>query len=73
MKEAGFRLVDDVTKLNTSLINRLVTHENIDSAWFSMGVSMGKPRRAGGISSGYTAILEGLSAAMVQPQRTLRR
>lgn len=42
MKEAGFRLVEDVTKLNTSLINRLVTHENIDSAWFFNGSVYGK-------------------------------
>ena len=34
MKTAGFRLVDDVTKLNTNLINRVSLHENIDSAWF---------------------------------------
>ena len=34
MKTAGFRLVDDVTKLNTELINKVALHENIDSAWF---------------------------------------
>ena len=30
MKEAGFRLVDDVTKLNTGLIGRLLIHPKID-------------------------------------------
>ena len=34
MKTAVFRLVDDVTKLNTDLNNRVSLHENIDSAWF---------------------------------------
>ena len=37
MKRAGYRLVDDVTKQNTSLINRLMLHENIDSAWYFNG------------------------------------
>ena len=42
MKTAGFRLVDDVTKLNTDLINRVSLHENIDSAWFFNGSVYGK-------------------------------
>ena len=42
MKEAGYRLVDDVTKLNTELINRLTMHEHIASAWFFNGSVYGK-------------------------------
>ena len=42
MKTAGFRLVDDVTKLNTELINKVTQHENIDSAWFFNGSVFGK-------------------------------
>ena len=42
MKAAGFRLVDDVTKMNTELINRLSLHENIDSAWYFNGSVFGK-------------------------------
>ena len=34
LKRAGYRLVDDVTKQNTSLINRLMLHEKIDRAWY---------------------------------------
>ena len=34
MKRAGYRLVDDVTKQNTSLINRLMLQEKIDGAWY---------------------------------------
>ena len=37
MNEAGFRLVDDVTKLNTELINCLSMHKDISSAWFFNG------------------------------------
>ena len=33
-KAAGFRLVDDVTKLSTGLIERLLIHPKIDSAWY---------------------------------------
>ena len=42
MKEAGFRLVDDVTKLNTELINRLTMHKDISSVWFFNGSVFGK-------------------------------
>ena len=37
MKLAGYRLVDDVTKHNTKLINRLNLHKDIDSAWYFNG------------------------------------
>ena len=36
MKGARFRLVDDVTKLNTDLTGRLLIHPKIDSAWYLM-------------------------------------
>lgn len=42
MKETGYKLVDDVTKLNTGLISRLMLHTNIDSAWFFNGAIYGK-------------------------------
>lgn len=42
MKELGYRLVDDVTKLNTELIGRLSHHEHISSAWFFNGNIYGK-------------------------------
>ena len=42
MKNAGFRIADDVTRLNTSLINRLNGHEKIDSAWFFNGSVYGR-------------------------------
>ena len=42
MKNAGYRLVDDVTKLNTELINKVAAHENIGSAWFFNGSVFGK-------------------------------
>ena len=32
MKKFGFRLIDDVTKLNTKLINRVIMHKDISSA-----------------------------------------
>lgn len=37
MKQSGYRLVDDVTKQNTMLINRLNLHKDIDSAWYFNG------------------------------------
>lgn len=37
MKAAGHRLVDDVTQLNTGLINRLNNHQDIDKAWYFNG------------------------------------
>ena len=42
MKAAGYRLVDDVTKLNTGLIGRLMKHTRIDSAWYFNGAVYGK-------------------------------
>ena len=42
MKDAGFRLVDDVTKLNTGLIGRLMKHAKIESAWYFNGAVYGK-------------------------------
>jgi hypothetical protein len=37
MKEKGHKLVDDVTRLNQGLINRLMQHHNIESAWYFNG------------------------------------
>lgn len=37
MKQSGYRLVDDVTKQNMMLINRLNLHKDIDSAWYFNG------------------------------------
>ena len=37
MKAAGNRLVDDITMLNSGLINRLNVHPDISSAWFFNG------------------------------------
>ncbi|KAH3725003.1 hypothetical protein DPMN_050831 [Dreissena polymorpha] len=42
MKSKGYRLVDDVTKPNQGLINRLLLHPNIDSAWYFNGAVYGK-------------------------------
>ena len=42
MKEAGHRLVDDVTKLNTVLISKLNDHATIESAWYFNGSVYGK-------------------------------
>ena len=42
MKDAGHRLVDDVTKLNTGLIGRLMKHSRIESAWYFNGAVYGK-------------------------------
>ena len=42
MKDAGHRLVDDVTKLNTGLIGRLTKHSRIESAWYFNGAVYGK-------------------------------
>ena len=42
MKHGGYRLVDDVTKENTKLINRLNLHKDIDSAWYFNGRVYGK-------------------------------
>ncbi|KAH3885692.1 hypothetical protein DPMN_009688 [Dreissena polymorpha] len=37
MKNGGLRLVDDVTKPNQGLINRLLLHPDISSAWYFNG------------------------------------
>ena len=37
MRTAGYRIADDVTKLNTGLISRLSDNENINSAWYFNG------------------------------------
>lgn len=42
LKSVGHRLVDDVTKLNTSLITRLDEHSHIQSAWYFNGSIYGK-------------------------------
>ena len=42
MKVAVHRLVDDVTKLNTGLIGRLMKHARIDSASYFNGAVNGK-------------------------------
>ena len=42
MKAAGFKLVDDVTKLNSGLIGRLLQHNRIESAWYFNGAVYGK-------------------------------
>ncbi|KAH3861213.1 hypothetical protein DPMN_024140 [Dreissena polymorpha] len=34
MKAAGHRLVDDVTALNSALMNRLSLHPAIETTWF---------------------------------------
>lgn len=44
-KTAGHRVTDDVTRLNTGLINRLFEHEQIDSAWFFNGSVFGFTHR----------------------------
>ena len=47
MKDAKHRLVDDVTKLNTSLITRLMEHDKIEAAWFFNGYIYGKTNTNG--------------------------
>ncbi|KAH3829148.1 hypothetical protein DPMN_131137 [Dreissena polymorpha] len=37
MKNGGYKLVDDVTKPNQGLINRLHLHPDIESAWYFNG------------------------------------
>lgn len=44
MKTAGHRMVDDVTKMNTGLISRLLLHERIESAWYFNGAVYGRTR-----------------------------
>jgi seryl-tRNA synthetase len=40
----GIRLVEDVTKMNTKLINKLSRHQEIDSAWYFNGFVHGKTK-----------------------------
>lgn len=40
----GIRLVEDVTKMNTELINKLFRHQEIDSAWYFNGFVYGKTK-----------------------------
>ena len=47
MKFGGYRLVDDVTKENTKLINRLMEHKDIDSAWYFNGSVFNKAKEGG--------------------------
>ena len=42
MKSAGHRLVDDVTKLNSLLIHRLLEHSSIEQAWYYNGAVYGQ-------------------------------
>ena len=55
MKDAGHRLVDDVTKLNTGLIGRLTKHSRISLHGILMGRYMAKPREGSDISLKCTA------------------
>ncbi|MES9881224.1 MAG: hypothetical protein ABW185_10125 [Sedimenticola sp.] len=41
-KTSGNRLVDDVTKLNSELISRLLAHNRIEQAWYYNGAVYGK-------------------------------
>lgn len=45
LKQAGHKLVDDVTKLNAGLINRLYQNEAIESAWFFNGAVFAQTHR----------------------------
>jgi len=40
----GIRLVEDVTRMNTELINKLLRHQEIDSAWYFNGFVYGKTK-----------------------------
>ena len=42
MKSAGHPFVDDVTKLNSLLIHRLLEHSSIEQAWYYNGAVYGK-------------------------------
>ena len=44
MRTAGYRIADDVTKLNTWLISRPTGNENIDSAWYFNGSVFGRTK-----------------------------
>lgn len=42
MRQGGYKLVDDVTKENTKLINKLNLHSDIESAWYFNGSVYGR-------------------------------
>lgn len=44
IKEAGYRLVDDVTKANSGLIARLMQHRQMESAWYFNGSIYGRTK-----------------------------
>ena len=46
MKLSGYRLVDDVTKQNTKLIDKLLEHRDIESEVISMETFSLKTKRA---------------------------
>ena len=54
VKLAGFRLVDDVTKQNTKLINRLNLHADIDSAWYFNGNVFAKTTKGNALDLTYS-------------------
>ena len=45
MKEAGYRLADDVTVLNSGLISRLLRHPEVENAWFFNGSVYGQTKK----------------------------
>ena len=45
MKQEGHRLVDDVTYLNTGLMNRLSLHAEMQATWFYNGTVYGLTHR----------------------------
>ncbi|KAH3897315.1 hypothetical protein DPMN_021503 [Dreissena polymorpha] len=45
LKQAGHRLVDDVTTLNTGLISRLQHQKEIESTWFFNGSVFAQTKR----------------------------
>ena len=57
MKAAGHGLVDDVTKLNTGLIGRLMKHTQIEFAWYFNGAVYDRTQKEGDINLTYTAVL----------------
>lgn len=45
LKQKGYRLVDDVTSLNTGLMNRLSLNPQIESTWYFNGTVFGMTRK----------------------------
>ncbi|KAH3804438.1 hypothetical protein DPMN_132723 [Dreissena polymorpha] len=45
MKQAGYRLVYDVTNINTGLMSRLQLHKEIESTWFFNGSVFAQTKR----------------------------